>query len=70
MSEDKKTEEDILEKKTEEDVMDVVHASATEIVVKGKDIKELVDKKAVAKKLTKEEELKIVEDNIIGEFND
>lgn len=53
-----------------EEDMDVVHASATEVVVKGKNIEDMTDKKAEAKNLTKEEERKIVEDNILGEFYD
>jgi hypothetical protein len=66
-------EQDIIEeKKTEEEQeaeMEVVYASKSEVIAKPKDIKKLADK-AVASKLSEEEQKKAVEDNIIGEFDD
>jgi hypothetical protein len=59
-----------LEEQKEEDIMDLVHASATEVVAKPKDVEDLVDKKVVAKKLSPEEEDKIIEENTIGELDE
>ncbi len=55
--------------KDEDDIMEVVHASATEVVAKPKDVEDML-KKAKAKKMTSEEEREVIEENIIGEFTD
>lgn len=64
MNEEKKDVEQDLEEELE-----TVHASATEIVAKEKDV-EKFPQKAEAKKLTEEEERKLIEDNTLGEFYD
>lgn len=71
MSEDKR-DETVEEKQTEEEQeadMEVVHASKSDVVAKPKDVKKLADK-AIASKLTEEEQRKAIEDNVLGEFYD
>lgn len=59
--------DDIVEiKEDDEKDMDIIHASATEIVVKPKDVEDF-KKKAKAKKRTLEEEKKLIEDNVMDD---
>ncbi len=62
-------DEIVEEVKDEDDIMDTVHASATEVVAKPRDVEDLA-KKAKAKNMTPDEEREIIEENIIGEFTD
>lgn len=64
---EKKSDEEIA--RIEED-MDVVHASETEVIAKPKGVKKMVNKKAEAKKLSKEEKEKLIDENTIGEFDE
>lgn len=64
---------DLIEQLTEEELKELseeqeVKASASEIIAKPKDLKEI--KKANASEMTEEEKRKNIEDNIIGEFYD
>ncbi len=73
MNEKKKDEELVEEEKTKEEQeadMEVVHASKSEVVAKPtKDVKKLADK-AIASKLSEEEEREWIEKNVLGEFSD
>lgn len=68
-----KERDDLVEEKKsaeeQEADMEVVHASKSDVVAKPKDVKKLADK-AVASKLTEEEQMKAIEDNVLGEFYD
>jgi hypothetical protein len=69
----KKERDDLVEEqkteKEQEAEMEVVHASKSEVVAKPKNVKKLADK-AVASKLSEEEQRKAIEDNVLGEFNE
>jgi hypothetical protein len=65
---------DIIEEKDEQELdealeeMEEVKATASEVVVKPKDIEEY--DKANAKEISEEEQKKIIEENIVGEFDE
>ncbi len=61
--------DNILEEKNEEEEMEVIRASATEIIAIPQGVEDFV-KKAKGKKMTKEEERKWIEKNVMGEFYD
>ena len=73
MSKMKKDDELIEESKTKEEQeaeMEVVHASKSDVVAKPtKEVEELAGK-AIASKLSEEEQRKRLKDNVIGEFEE
>lgn len=74
MTEKKKNEreelaDEVQTEEEQEDGMEIIHSCKANVVAKPKGVEEMADK-AIAKKLSPDEEREHIEKNVLGEFYD